>query len=81
MRALAPILVAALALVGCREARRSFDPGALVPHGPLRVYAPEEFAESRLVKQNSSDILERFTNPEAVREFVASVGRYDWLKE
>lgn len=44
-------------------------------------YDPAAFGQSPLRKQNSSDLLERFSNPEAVQEYVASVGRYDWLTE
>lgn len=44
-------------------------------------YAPADFKQSSLVRQNSSDVLGRFSNPEVVEEFVAKLGAYDWLTE
>lgn len=44
-------------------------------------FEPNDFGDSPLIKQNSSDILSRFSNPDDVKKFVAKVDRYDWLKE
>lgn len=41
----------------------------------------EDFGESALLKQNTSDVLARFSNPDQVRDFVCGIGRYDWLSE
>ena len=33
------------------------------------------------IKLNSSDILSRFSNPEEVEKYLASIGRLDWVEE
>lgn len=44
-------------------------------------FDPKDFSESSLVKQNTSNVLSRFSNPEAVEKFAADINRYDWLSE
>lgn len=44
-------------------------------------YPGDEFGASPIVKQNSSDVLSRFSNPDDVRDYVSQVGKYEWLSE
>lgn len=44
-------------------------------------FDPKDFSESLLVKQNASNVLSRFSNPDDVEKFVADINRYDWLSE
>jgi LPS sulfotransferase NodH len=44
-------------------------------------YKPTEFGETSLIKQNNRDILARFSNPQDVSDYVASINRYEWLTE
>ncbi|AUH33188.1 hypothetical protein [Paracoccus tegillarcae] len=44
-------------------------------------YPGDAFGESPIVKQNSSDILSRFSNPDVVRDYVSHLGKYEWLSE
>lgn len=41
----------------------------------------DDFKEASLVKQNSSDILSRVSNPEDLKRFVSQIDRYDWLAD
>ena len=44
-------------------------------------YEPEEFGQTALVKQNTSDVLARFSNPDEVTQFMVDIDRRDWLTE
>lgn len=41
----------------------------------------DDFGESPLVKQNSSDVLSRFRNPQLVEEYARKIGKAEWLTE
>lgn len=44
-------------------------------------YNLQDFGETPLKKQNTKNILERFSNPDDVRLFIEMSGHYDWLTE
>lgn len=42
-------------------------------------FDPKDFGQSSLVKQNSPDIADRFSNPDEVFDFVKSLNKQEWL--